>query len=90
MSTSCPGLLVSSNKDGTVKVWDVINHLEPQLVFEKQTNSGHIICLEASCNGPFAFAIGGDNKANNLNVLNLSSIPEGMYSIVLVMRILSR
>ncbi|XP_011496088.1 PREDICTED: periodic tryptophan protein 1 homolog [Ceratosolen solmsi marchali] len=76
MSTLCPGLLFSSNKDGTVKVWDVINHLEPQLVFEKQTNLGHIICLEASCDNPFTFAAGGDNKAHNLNVFDFKTVDE--------------
>ncbi|XP_001599699.1 periodic tryptophan protein 1 homolog [Nasonia vitripennis] len=76
MSVSCPGLLVSTNKDGTIKVWDVKNYLEPQLVLEKQTNLGHIICLESSCDSPFIFAAGGDNKANNLNVYDLSTMPE--------------
>ena len=78
MSARCPGLLVSSNKDGTIKVWDVKNHLEPKLVHEKQTNLGQIICLEACCDTPFVFAVGGDNKASNLNVYNLSTIDEGM------------
>ncbi|XP_014218705.1 periodic tryptophan protein 1 homolog isoform X2 [Copidosoma floridanum] len=76
MSASCQGLLISSNKNGAIKVWDVKNHLEPQLVFEKQSNLGQIICLEASCNSPYIFAVGGDNKAHNLNVLDFSTINE--------------
>ncbi|KAJ8688346.1 hypothetical protein QAD02_024141 [Eretmocerus hayati] len=76
MSTSCPGLLVSSDKSGIIRIWDISNLNEPRVVLEKQTNLGHIICLEASCDSPFAFAIGGDNKAHNLNVLDLSTYPE--------------
>ena len=81
MSVSCPGLLVSSNKDGTIKVWDVANHLEPKLIYEKQTNLGQIICLESSCDSPFTFAVGGDNKAHNLNVYDFSDVPEGGQNI---------
>ncbi|XP_058798424.1 periodic tryptophan protein 1 homolog [Phymastichus coffea] len=74
MSVSCPGLLLSSNKDGTLKIWDVINYLEPQLVAEKQTNVGQIMCLEANCDSPFTFAIGGDNKAHHLSLFNASRL----------------
>lgn len=78
MSISCTGMLISSNKDGTVKVWDVTNHLEPQLVAEKQTNVGQIMCLEASCDSPFTFAIGGDNKAHYLSLFNATKLDKGM------------
>lgn len=83
MSKSCPGLLVSTNKNGTVKVWDVKNHTEPEMIFEKQTNLGQIICLEASCDSPYTFAVGGDNKANNLHVYDFSTIREGSFNQIL-------
>ncbi|KAL7298050.1 hypothetical protein TKK_0009055 [Trichogramma kaykai] len=76
MSSSCPGLLVSSSQDGTITVWDVKNHMEPQSIFEKQTNTGRVICLESNCDSPLVFAVGGDNRESNLNTYNLSTVEQ--------------
>ncbi|XP_015588940.1 periodic tryptophan protein 1 homolog [Cephus cinctus] len=71
LSTSCPGLLVSSCNGGILKVWDVINHNEAILVWEKKANLGALQCLAANPDSPFIFVLGGDNKSDNMKVLNL-------------------
>ncbi|XP_015434638.1 PREDICTED: periodic tryptophan protein 1 homolog [Dufourea novaeangliae] len=76
LSSSCPGLLVTSANDGVIKVWDVINHAEPCSIWEKKTNLGALLCLASNPNDPLVFSAGGDHKSHNLRVFNFSEVAE--------------
>ncbi|XP_017889323.1 periodic tryptophan protein 1 homolog [Ceratina calcarata] len=76
LSSSCPGLVVTSGNDGFLKVWDIINNAEPFCVCEEKSNLGSLLCLESNPDNPFTFAVGGDNKAHNIKVYDLSTISE--------------
>lgn len=78
LSSSCPGLLVTSANDGVIKVWDIINNKEPWSVWEKKTNLGALLCLAPNPDNPFVFAVGGDNKSHNYKIFDLLKIPEGI------------
>ncbi|KAK2588421.1 hypothetical protein KPH14_004420 [Odynerus spinipes] len=70
------GLLVTSSNDSVVKVWDILDNKDPCVVWEKKTNLGALQCLAANPDSPFVFAVGGDNKAHNFKVIDLSEISE--------------
>ncbi|XP_053970552.1 periodic tryptophan protein 1 homolog isoform X1 [Hylaeus volcanicus] len=76
LSSSCSGLLVTSANDGVIKVWDIINHTDPYLVWEKKSNLGAVQCLASNPDDPFVFIAGGDNKSHNLKVFNFMRITE--------------
>lgn len=76
LSSSCPGLLVTAGDDSFLRVWDIINNTEPSRVWEQKSNLGTLLCLEANPDNPFTFAAGGDNKARNIKVYDLSTISE--------------
>lgn len=82
MSSSCSGFLVTSANDGIMKVWDIINHTDPCLVWEKKSNLGALQCLASNPDDPFVFIVGGDNKSCNHRVLNFSKIAEGKLYII--------
>lgn len=79
MSTSCPGLMVTTSDDDILKVWDLIDLKAPQLVWEKKTNLGKILCLDSSPDNPFVFSVGGDNKAHNFKVFDFTQITAGNW-----------
>ncbi|XP_076278825.1 periodic tryptophan protein 1 homolog [Lasioglossum baleicum] len=76
LSSSCPGFLVTTANDGTIKVWDIIKHEEPLRVWESKSNLGALLCLASSPNNPLIFSAGGDNKSHNLRVFDFSKITE--------------
>ena len=49
LSSSCPGLLVTSANDGVIKVWDIINNKEPWFIWEKRLI---LVSLLMSCTQP--------------------------------------
>ncbi|KAL6431130.1 hypothetical protein ACFW04_007098 [Cataglyphis niger] len=79
LSTSCQGLLVTCSNDGITKVWDLLDQTAPTLLWEQSNNLGAIQCLAANPDDGFIFVAGGDNKAHNLQVLDLREIPICMY-----------
>ncbi|XP_063991604.1 periodic tryptophan protein 1 homolog [Diachasmimorpha longicaudata] len=74
LSSSCPGLLVTSSDDSVIKIWDVLDIHTMDLVFEKKTNLGALQCLSSCPDSPFVFASGGDNKSHNYKVWDLMEI----------------
>lgn len=75
LCTSCRGLLVSCSNDGVMKIWDLLKHTTPTLVWEQSSSLGAIQCLAVNPNNQFIFVAGGDNKAHNLQVIDLREIP---------------
>ncbi|KAL3265781.1 hypothetical protein HHI36_009979 [Cryptolaemus montrouzieri] len=74
ISGQCPGLLVTSSSDGTMKTWDYSGESKPELIHTKDFNIGVIHCLEGSPNSPFVISVGGDKKSNNFTVYDLQNI----------------
>ena len=83
LSSSCPGLLVSTCDDGIVKVWDVLDHQALQPVWESKSNVGKILCLNANPESPFIFSAGGDNKSNNYKVFDFAQISTGKLNFLI-------
>nr|XP_031827414.1 periodic tryptophan protein 1 homolog [Nomia melanderi] len=76
LSTSCPGLLLTSANDGNIKVWDIVKHEEPVCVWEKKTKLGALLCVASNPDNPFIFSAGGDNKSHNFQVFDFSKVTE--------------
>ncbi|KAK9719807.1 hypothetical protein QE152_g22469 [Popillia japonica] len=74
VSGQCPGLLVTTSGDGTVKTWDFKDDVQPELVYEKDFKMGNVHCMDLCPNHPFTIAAGGDKKSNNFTVLDLFSV----------------
>lgn len=77
-SGQCPGLLITTSGDGTIKVWDFKDDAQPVLVYEKDFKMDTIHCLDLCPNHPFTVAAGGDKKSHNFSVLDLQSVDVGM------------
>lgn len=77
VSGQCPGLLLTTSAEGTLKTWDFQGNSLPRLVHEKNFNMGVIQCLELCPDSPFVVAAGGDKKDNNFTVLDLQTIDPG-------------
>lgn len=84
LSSSCPGLLVTSANDGIIKVWDIIENTKPSVIWEKKTNLGGLLCLASNPDEPFVFSAGGDNKSHNLKIFDLSRISESMLIYIIL------
>ncbi|EFN79556.1 Periodic tryptophan protein 1-like protein [Harpegnathos saltator] len=76
LSSSCPGLLVTSSDDGLMKVWDIINH-DPTLVWQKEVPS-YTVCTEANPDNGLIFSICRTKKPSGTSteILDFSTIPE--------------
>lgn len=79
ISNRCPGLMITTSADGTLKTWDIEGENVPRLVHEKDFNMGMVQCLELCPDSPFVIAAGGDKKQNNFTVLDLQNIDVGRY-----------
>lgn len=70
LSPSCPGCLVTTSVDKTVKVWDIASG-KPEFIEEKNPRHGVITSLSTCPDAPFIFSMGGDNKENNFSVWDI-------------------
>jgi len=70
LSPSCPGCLVTTSVDKSVKVWDIASG-KPEYIEEKNPKLGVITSLATCPDAPFIFSMGGDNKENNFNVWDI-------------------
>lgn len=73
ISSTCPGLLVTISAEGDLKVWDMADDRQPDLVHQRDLKLGTVHCLQLNPNSPFLIASGGDNKSHNFSVLDLLS-----------------
>lgn len=77
-SSSCNGCLVTASADKLVKVWDVKEN-QPKFVKEIDPQVGTILSLSANPDYPFVFAVSGDNIAENMKVLDISTFKAGKF-----------
>lgn len=71
LSAYCPGCLITTSEDKSLKVWDVMDH-KPVFVFEKEgLTVGSVLTLASSPDEPFVVALGGDNKTCGFAVVDL-------------------
>ncbi|XP_077293530.1 PWP1 homolog no child left behind [Arctopsyche grandis] len=73
LSHKCPGLMVTSSNEGNLKVWDVSTS-QPELIAEKALAIGAAQCLSSCPENPFVFAAGGDFKAKNFGVWDVTKM----------------
>ncbi|CAG9861106.1 unnamed protein product [Phyllotreta striolata] len=74
-STQCPGLLITSSTDETVKIWDYKDLANaPCLINEKEFNLGNVHCLDLCPDLPFVISAGGDKKSHNFTVFDIQNI----------------
>ncbi|KAK9875592.1 hypothetical protein WA026_009395 [Henosepilachna vigintioctopunctata] len=74
VSGQCPGLIVTSSPDETVKTWDYSGENAPELINSKDFGCGMLHCLGGSPDSPFVIASGGDKKSNNFVVYDIRNI----------------
>lgn len=84
VSGQCPGLMVTTSAEGTLKTWDIQGVETPKFVHEKNFNMGVVQCLELCPDSPFVIAAGGDRKDNNFTVLDLNNIDVGQLVFTIV------
>jgi len=70
LSSQCPGCLVSSSSDKTMRVWDIMGN-KPEFVMEKKLSLGVLQSVVGCPDAPFVVALGGDEKSSNLKVLDI-------------------
>lgn len=71
LSAYCPGCLITTSEDKSLKIWDVVDH-KPVFVFEKEALTvGSVFALASSPDEPFVVAVGGDNKTLGFAVVDL-------------------
>ena len=80
-SSSCPGCLITSSSDKTVKVWDA-DEKQAEFVYEfSNLKLGSVLGLSSNPDFPFVIALGGDSKCNNFKILDISSSKQSKVSI---------
>ncbi|KAI1298413.1 Periodic tryptophan protein 1 -like protein [Halotydeus destructor] len=74
LSSSCPGLLVTTSSDKKLKIWDVGTEKANFTEEFPRVKVGRILGLAANPDEPFVFAVGGDAKTNNFKVVDLLTL----------------
>lgn len=69
---------MTASADKLVKVWDVKDNI-PKFVKEIDPKVGTILSLSANPDYPFVFAVSGDNVAENIKVLDISTFKAGKF-----------
>lgn len=77
LSRQCPGLMVTASNEGNLKVWDITSS-QPELVAEKALAIGAIQCLSSCPENPFIYSLGGDFKAKNFGVWDITKMETGL------------
>lgn len=70
LSSQCPGCLVTSSSDKSVKVWDILSD-KPDCLLEQDLKLGFLQCLSGCPDAPFVVGVGGDNRDDNFKVFDI-------------------
>lgn len=70
--------MLTASADKLVKVWDVQEN-EAKFIKEIDPQVGTILSLSANPDYPFVFAVSGDNVAENMKVLDISTYKAGSH-----------
>ncbi|XP_026726473.1 periodic tryptophan protein 1 homolog [Trichoplusia ni] len=70
LSDRVPGLMVTVSTDEKLKTWD-ISTSPPTQVSERVCRVGQALCAAACPDAPYSVAVGGDNKQNYIELLDL-------------------
>jgi len=70
LSSQCPGCMVTTSADKTMKVWDILND-KPEFVMEQPSKVGLIQGMSGCPDAPFVVAMGGDKPNENFRVLDI-------------------
>lgn len=76
LSPQREGFLVTASSDKTLKGWDITG-ASPRMVYEKDLKMGLLHSLDGCPEEGFLFAVGGDNPAHNMQLVDLSSALPG-------------
>ncbi|KAL4708859.1 hypothetical protein ACJJTC_018305 [Scirpophaga incertulas] len=71
LSEQVPGLMVTVGTDAKLKTWDIQSG-EPSQVSEREIRVGAALCASACPDAPLSVALGGDNKQNFIDVIDLA------------------
>ncbi|PZC70579.1 hypothetical protein B5X24_HaOG215587 [Helicoverpa armigera] len=71
LSESVPGLMVTLSTDQKMKTWD-ISGAAPVQVSERTCRVGAALCGAACPDAPHSVAVGGDNKQNYIEMVDLN------------------
>jgi len=80
MSSKCPGCLVTASEDKTLKVWDVAADKAAFIADFPKAKVGKILSLAANPDEAFTFAIGGDAKDNNFQVIDILALSKAVQA----------
>jgi len=75
LSSQCPGCMVTTSADKTMKVWDILND-KPEFVMEEPAKIGLIQGMAGCPDAPFVIAMGGDKRSENFKVLDIRESPQ--------------
>lgn len=68
--------MVTASNEGNLKVWD-ISASQPELIAEKALAIGAVQCLSSCPENPFIHGLGGDFKAKNFGVWDITKMETG-------------
>ncbi|XP_030032217.2 periodic tryptophan protein 1 homolog [Manduca sexta] len=71
LSEHIPGLMVTVSTDGKMKTWDITGSGATQ-VSERAGRVGQALCAALCPDAPHSLAVGGDNKENFIEVVDLT------------------
>ncbi|XP_038208482.1 periodic tryptophan protein 1 homolog [Zerene cesonia] len=77
LSDKIPGLMITIGTDEKLKTWDITSAGAVQ-VSERAGRVGQALCAAACPDHPLAVAVGGDNKQNCIELVDLSTSEEVM------------
>lgn len=75
LSEDIPGLMITVSSDEKLKTWD-ISGLTPLQISERSCKVGQALCASSCPDAPLSVAVGGDNKQNYIEMVDLNTNEE--------------